>query len=358
MYISGNRRTRIGWSCWGFLGKGIVDTPDGGRSHRYPLINNLIKSNCSVIMLQKNRDLLEVGDDFTNENLTFSNGYPEIDVLFLEYRWPIEKRNVRISESNTNFTPDYQRQKKLISYYSNKQIPILVWDKDQKLKDDDSILSNKNIVILEPSLFPAHGRRQLLFPLSTDLIEKLRSNIPRYSKEERSIGLVYIGNQYERDDSFNEYINAPLGVISIKNEVYGNWTKYDDKYRENLEKYKNVTFKGRIGFDQIYNIYKKSFLTVLIAPQRYYDRGQFTQRLFEAISELCIPLTPSKYKGANQVIIDELLVENANDVVERIKYFDSMSNDRIVELLDKQIKKLSCFDINKQTEIIIKAFTN
>ena len=32
---------RIGYSFWGFLGPGITDTPDGGRSHRATLIDGL-----------------------------------------------------------------------------------------------------------------------------------------------------------------------------------------------------------------------------------------------------------------------------------------------------------------------------
>ena len=32
---------RIGYSFWGFIGPGITDTPDGGRSHRATLIDAL-----------------------------------------------------------------------------------------------------------------------------------------------------------------------------------------------------------------------------------------------------------------------------------------------------------------------------
>ena len=48
---------RIGYSFWGFLGPGITDTPDGGRSHRRTLIDGLIAAGHDIVFLQRNRDL-------------------------------------------------------------------------------------------------------------------------------------------------------------------------------------------------------------------------------------------------------------------------------------------------------------
>ena len=50
---------RIGYSFWGFLGPGITDTPDGGRSHRATLIDALIARGHEVVFLQPDRDLTE-----------------------------------------------------------------------------------------------------------------------------------------------------------------------------------------------------------------------------------------------------------------------------------------------------------
>lgn len=356
MCISTKSQKKIGWSCWGFLGNGIVDTPDGGRSHRYPLLKQLIMMGCTIIMLQKNRDLEEACDDFESVFLNFSDGFPEIDVLFLEYRWPIPNRNVGISEDDITYTPDYNRQNVLIQYYSKKKIPILIWDKDQKLNNDNLILQNDRVKVFEPCLFPKFNRQTLLFPLAPELIEQFITKRDVYSKEDRNIGLVYIGNQYERDDSFYHFIDAPLGILKMKNCIYGNWTKYDEKYKKNLENFENVTFMGRLGFDKVYEIYIQSFVTVLIAPDRYYERGQFTQRLFEAMSQLCIPLVPSRYKGVGQVIIKEFIVEDTNDVVEKISSLCKLKNHEIVELLNKQFEKLSLFDIERQSQIILESF--
>lgn len=83
---------RIGYSFWGFLGPGITDTPDGGRSHRRTLIDGLIGTGHEVVFLQANRDLAEAGHDLT-ECYAWDGGLPRIDALFLEWRWPILGRN-------------------------------------------------------------------------------------------------------------------------------------------------------------------------------------------------------------------------------------------------------------------------
>jgi hypothetical protein len=54
---------RIGYSFWGFLGPGITDTPDGGRSHRATLIEGLTTAGYDIVFLQPNRDLDEARCD-------------------------------------------------------------------------------------------------------------------------------------------------------------------------------------------------------------------------------------------------------------------------------------------------------
>ena len=47
---------RIGYSAWGFIGEGVIDSPDGGRLTRALFIENLIKINHKIIWLQQNRE--------------------------------------------------------------------------------------------------------------------------------------------------------------------------------------------------------------------------------------------------------------------------------------------------------------
>src|SRR4051812_36411316 len=82
----------IGYSFWGFLGTGVTDTPDGGRSHRRALIDGIRERGHTIVFLQANRDLDEAGVDLT-DTYQWDDGLPSVDALFLEWRWPIPGRN-------------------------------------------------------------------------------------------------------------------------------------------------------------------------------------------------------------------------------------------------------------------------
>lgn len=343
-------RQVLGYSCWGFLGKGIIDTPDGGRSHRLTLIKSILARGFDIVMLQKNRDFDEADEMIFVPGLHYSSDFPEISTLFLEYRWPIEGRNRYEDRESMGYTPDLERQNELLNYYQSKDIPIIIWDKDLKINKD---LYINNSYFFEPSLFPRKGRESLLFPFDSGLMKKGIASLNQYKKEDRFLNLIYVGNQYERDSSFESWIDKVAGLLKTKVEVYGNWTKYPEIYERNLKRFPNSFFRGRIGFDQIFSAYKTAFSTVLIAPEEYYIRGQFTQRLFESISNLCIPIAPALYRGVERVIIPELIVKTPLNLAKLITKLRKLSNDDLRLILLKQLKKLALFSPEKISKKII-----
>jgi hypothetical protein len=345
---------KIGYSCWGFLGNGVLDTPNGGRSHRFVLLRELIKQGADIVMLQKNRDLIEANQSFSRKYLTFDSDFPEINALFLEYRWAIPGRNFNVDKNSPVYTPDFDRQNNLIEFYHNKNIPILVWDKDQKLELEEG-KDIRNAIVFEPALKPRFNRRRLLFPIDETRKKKAQKELKKYSKNKRPFKLIYIGNQYERDESFQEFIDKPAAELSEKAMVFGNWNKYPEIYEKNLVKFPNVDFKGRIEFKKTYNIYKKSFTTALIAPDRYYETGHFTQRLFEAMFGLCIPLTPNKYAKINEVIFKDFIVNSGDETAEKIKEFQCKSDTALIKLLNLQFALLDIFNVDLQAKVILKS---
>lgn len=82
---------RIGYSMWGFLGDGIVDTPDGSRAYRRAFIDGLISAGHDVVFLQSNRDLFEGGLDLRGR-YRWHLGFPDLDGLIFEWRWPLPGR--------------------------------------------------------------------------------------------------------------------------------------------------------------------------------------------------------------------------------------------------------------------------
>lgn len=345
---------KIGYSCWGFLGDGIKDTPDGGRSHRFTLIKELMSQGSKIIMLQKNRDLIECNQDFSENNLSFNDDFPEIDAIFLEYRWQISGRNYQVDKSIPAYTSDFDRQSELINFYQDKNIPIIIWDKDQKMDDIDA-QKMRNSVVFEPALKPKFDRKTLLFPVDDKKIKVALKELKKYKKQDKIFDLAYIGNQYERDASFREFVDYPASKINTKTPIFGNWNKYEEKYKKNLLDFPHVTFMGRLEFSKVHSSYEKSFSTALIAPERYYEAGQFTQRLFEAMWGLCIPFTPNKYDEIEKVILKDFIVDSGQELANKITEFKEKSDSEIKELFEKQFKMLDLFKPDKQVKVIMEA---
>src|SRR4051794_33218644 len=82
---------RIGYSMWGFLGPGILDTPDGARSYRRAVVDGLREVGHEVVFLQRDRDRVEAHDPVAG--FRWDDGLPALDVLMLEWRWRLPGRN-------------------------------------------------------------------------------------------------------------------------------------------------------------------------------------------------------------------------------------------------------------------------
>ena len=117
----GDQEVRIGYSFWGFLGPGISDTPDGGRSHRRTLINGIRALGHEIVFLQANRDLDEAGLDLRG-TYAWHAGLPDIDVLFCEWRWPIRGRNTTACHQ-PGHTCDLHRQTDILTRYTDCGVP-------------------------------------------------------------------------------------------------------------------------------------------------------------------------------------------------------------------------------------------
>lgn len=268
---------RIGYSFWGFLSPGITDTPDGGRSHRRTLVDGLRDSGHELVFLQPNRDLTEAGHDYT-ATYTWDAGLPTIDVLFLEWRWPIPGRNTTPCDT-PGHTCDLHRQTELLDHYTHRGAFTIIWDKDRQLPADDPLRRQHNVAIAEAALHPTPGAWSLLFPVSDHALD--HADPAALARRQRTLPLVYIGNQYDRDRAFDEFF-APAAA-RVLHQVAGKWTR--------TERWPHIAFTGRIPFTEVHDLYQRSLTTVLLLPDRYVTAGQMTQRLFEAVLAGCLPLT-------------------------------------------------------------------
>ena len=271
---------RIGYSFWGFLGPGITDTPDGGRSHRGTLIDGLTAAGHDIVFLQRNRDLDEAGHDL-RERYRWDDGLPGIDVLFLEWRWPIPGRNTTACGS-PGHTCDLHRQDELVSWYIlDRRVPAIVWDKDLQLPAGSPLWQMPGVAVCEAALAPSPGAVSLLFPVGDEELD--RADPATLAAMPRPLPLVYIGNQYDRDDAFTTFF-APAAA-RFSHRVAGKWTR--------TAPWPHVNFTGRCSFPDVRELYESALATVLLLPERYARAGQMTQRLFEAVLTGCLPVTPA-----------------------------------------------------------------
>ncbi|WP_330457447.1 hypothetical protein OIB37_11365 [Streptomyces sp. NBC_00820] len=331
---------KIGYSFWGFLGNGVTDTPDGGRSHRRPFIDTLLARGHDIVFLQADRDRLEAGDDL-GDAYAFDDGTPAIDVLFLEWRWAIPGRNTTLCGTEGH-TCDLHRQAQLINYYTVRhRTPTVIWDKDRTLRADSVWRRTPHTRVCEAALAPTLGAYSLLFPVAEDLLAQ--ADPLTLAARPRDLVLGYVGNQYDRDEPFERFF-APAAA-HVDHLVAGKWTKID--------RWPHVRFAGRIPFEAAAGVYGRSLATVLMLPERYSAVGQMTQRIFEAVLAGCLPLAPADIRFADRFVPKELVVRSDRDVLERLSYLREIAGtQQHADLIAACVDRLSLFGMNKQVNTV------
>ncbi|MFF7647298.1 hypothetical protein [Streptomyces canus] len=334
---------KIGYSFWGFLGNGVTDTPDGGRSHRRPFIDALVARGHDIVFLQADRDRLEAGGDLGGA-YTFDDGTPGIDVLFLEWRWAITGRNTTVCGTEGH-TCDLHRQAQLIKHYTVRhRTPTVIWDKDRTLRSESVWRRTAHVLVCEAALAPTLGARSLLFPVSDDLIAQ--ADPAALAARPRDLALGYVGNQYDRDKPFDRFF-APAAA-RVEHLVAGKWTQTD--------RWPDVHFVGRIPFEAAAGVYGRSLATVLMLPERYAAVGQMTQRIFEAVLAGCLPLVPADVRFADQFVPEELIVRSGRDVIERLSFLREIAGaHQHADLIAACVDHLRLFGLNKQLDTLESA---
>ena len=298
---------RIGYSMWGFLGSGIVDTPDGSRSFRRALIDALVRAGHDIVFLQANRDLAEASD-VGLDDFRWDDGMPDLEVLVLEWRWRLPGRNDTRCGSDGH-TCDLHRQRDLLEHYTRaRALPTLVWDLDRQLELDDPLRALPNVTVGDFALHQAPGVVTMPCPVPDALLDS--ADPAALAGLDRPTALVYVGNQYDRDPAFGTYF-APAAA-RVPHRVAGKWT--------NVASWPHVNFTGRCAYPDVAAIHRQSLVTVLLMPQRYASVGAVSSRLFESVTAGCLPLAPAELAFADSFVPPALHVSSADDVLTRIAW--------------------------------------
>jgi hypothetical protein len=331
---------KIGYSFWGFLGAGVLDTPDGGRSHRRVLIDGLHSRGHDTVFLQPDRDYIEASVDLS-DIYSWDVGLPEIDVLFLEWRWPIVGRNTTWCGA-AGHTCDLHRQQQLLDEYTHARGTVtIVWDKDRQLPPDDPLRHTPNVVVCEAAVHPTPGAISLLFPVADEVLDA--ADPAALATRPRDLPLAYVGNQYDRDTAFGTFF-APAAAVH-RHLVAGKWTR--------TEAWPHVSFTGRVPFTEVEGIYGRTLATVMMLPERYAQTGQMTQRLFEAVLAGCLPLTPTNIRSAGLFTPAQLHVADGTAVTTMLTHLqDIAGTSEHAALIADCLRALDVFRASHQLDVL------
>ena len=345
---------RIGLSYWGFCQKfedcNLAETPDGVRFARPILLEALHERGHRVLAMQEQREAkphpkmsYRHSDSFRNPRWTdakgqrvnaeqaYSSYFPDIDVLFVEWRWPTYKNS-----GPDHTEPDWDRQVALLDYYCGK-VPVVAWDSDYKITPEDEERWPQ-MIVADPALKPRRLTRDRLYlPFFTDWRQFFGGAC------DYSYNYTYIGNNYERDNYVSAYYGQTSRILrehGINTALYGNWLNESPERKPPshiIQAYPSISFCGRIGFQQSMQALHKSICTTHLQKKVYFDHGFVTARFFENLACGTPALVPKEF-AVPEILGKEWIVSDAKDVVLKVKAIANMDQAQRNEIVAQQAK--------------------
>lgn len=361
---------KIGYAFWGFLGDRKyndlyeeISTPDGNAFYSWSIIKAFLDAGHEVSRIMPDRDF----PGFKCDKNIFSswcekerkNAYEnsgikvgkDFDFILLEWRWEIEGRNTLDLEGTKGWQPDLKIRNEIISFANKNKIPLIIFDLDYKLTEEDVVKYNiKHVIELgnKWSSSKLVRSKKVFIPFDFNCINELKI------AEEFRNTLVYIGNRYERDWCIDKYIPEDL-VDCI---IYGNWKEAG---RDSEERWRLLNFGERLQTSQMYETYSRSVATILLAKKEYCEMEFMTARIVESIFYGCVPLFMKEY-GEKTIMqyagryADFLCVKSKEDVKERVLFLKENPKYRkeIIEYLRIHLRFMDCkFFVKDLEEMVV-----
>ncbi len=358
---------RIGYLFRGFLGDVKMDangnelsTPDGNATYSWSIEHECNRRGYKLIPLGPNLDapaaerlghgIFEAfswGWRSPSYVRMLQNGwtklsdktFPELDLVLIEWRWPIPGRNTPEDKGTIGYQNDLERQGEVIRHYSEKGTPIIVWDLDHKLQWKD--LPSNDFKVIETSVSPGPFRTRVEPPTVIDhlLQHKMVDRMPTHH-------LGYIGSRYERDETIDEWIKPITPMHTHRAKFWGKW----EPAEECKARWPGVTFAGRIGVKGFYEAYSKVAVVPLLAKDSYYKTGFITPRPWEAILFGTIPVGLKCHLGIEQYTAH--VAQDAEDLLEIARGIRSMAPIRREVLREEAAHRLSHMDVRNFVDVL------
>ncbi len=237
--------------------------------------------------------------------------WPEVDVVLLEWRFPIPGRNCGISESDPAFDPDLIIQDRLIEHYRSKGTPIIAFDLDLEMTQQD-----EQEVDWVYELGFSRGPEHHVDPMCCwNELDQFQTFNPK--KE-----IAYIGNRYDRDGQFEKYLGQDLGILA---RVYGNWLEKD---RDSAVRWPHIRFGPRIHPESFHEVYMQASVVPLILRDKYNEYGWMTFRFVETLLFGSIPALPIEFQSPMTYVPHSLRIGSQEELVRLAKEYARDWNGR------------------------------
>ena len=315
----------------------IASTPDGNATYSWAIIRELQRNFNKVYRLMPNLDKYAEENDqmlftFAAEERkkmmkklrnvdVFNENLPKLDLVILEWRWPIPGKNTSNDINKEGYSLDLKIQELILNMYKGK---VIVLDLDYKMSVQD-ILDERILAVFELGYKNTDMKKVHHVEIPFDFREMKLDFV-----ENPITDLIYIGNRYERDNSVDEWLN-PLAKIGYKVSCFGNWK---EKGRDSEKRWPDICFGNRLQVKDFHIAYENSRCTILLAKDEYYKYGFMTARILESILFGCIPIGLRKHKRIEKYLPDNLIVEDVSEVIEII----NMAKDN--KWRERQIRSL------------------
>ena len=309
---------RIGYLFRGFLGDVKLDhnlrelsTPDGNATYSWSIEHECQRRGYKLIPLGPNLDapaasLLGDGLFGSFSKARRTQGYermlrrgwvklsdstfPELDLVLIEWRWPIPGRNTPADAGRPDYQRDLERQTEVLRHYLDLGVPVVVWDLDHKLRSEDLIRWQGISGVIETSVSPRPEtgavRVEPPFIVADLLQHDIDERMPTHH-------LGYVGSRYERDEEVDRWILPVTPAGTHRAKFWGKW----EPEAEVAERWPGITFAGRIGVRGFREAYSRVAAVPLLAKESYRQTGFITPRPWEAVLFGSVPVGLAGHLG-------------------------------------------------------------
>jgi len=368
---------RFGYAYWGFLGDRKfengeeVSTPDGNAAYSWSILWEAQERGWETWLLQKDRDKEYVNGNLFDAFSSFSmkkrydawsrakktittsniilnelNELPDLDVVLIEWRFPIPGRNCDIDPESPGYQPDLDRQYEILNHFKAKGTKIILWDLDHKLDGEDEMLWSPDAVF-ETSACPLDlwcKRTRVEPPIIVDDLLQF-DTLP----QNKGRKMVYVGSRYERDEIIEKWIKPASDYWPFEIEFWGNWTR-EPNLTECREKWPSILYNRRITMRDFKMIYGTAVSCPLLGKQSYFDSGFITPRPWEALMFGTIPVGLSPHVGVSDYCM--FTAEDPTDLIDIVDYLSHIDLKERDEIRRKNVEKIRFMDASNFVDLI------